>query len=436
MAGYDSDSSSSSTDYTSTSVLLGYASAEPTDDAISQLGGHPTWLDETRPPSASLARCKVCNGLMSLLLQLNGNLPEVFPGHERRLWVFGCRGRTCAQKDGSVRAVRGVRVTKVEKEEAVGEGSKKAEVKERQGLGQALFNSTPSSSSNNPFSSAMTSPGSASNPFSTGFGSANPFSTSPLPPPSTLAAIPPQKPSPSAAPLADTFAAKLSLNLPPAPPLAPPEPWPASAALPLAYTRHDLDADYETLPSPPQPQPPAADPALAAVLLRDGDLTSTSAAEEAEAYESSLDKTFQRFSDRLAENPLQVLRYEWAGQPLLYSREDAVGRIFTPPQPTAATSVAVKSGIPPCPRCNAARVFEAQLTPRAITELEAGAEGSGAEGMEWGTVILGVCSRDCALPGSGPGSGSGEDEEGKSGVGYGEEWCGVQWEGRSARPRR
>ena len=42
MASYDSDSSGAEDEaYTETNVLLGYASEEPTDDTISQLGGHP-----------------------------------------------------------------------------------------------------------------------------------------------------------------------------------------------------------------------------------------------------------------------------------------------------------------------------------------------------------------------------------------------------------
>lgn len=41
----------------------------------------------------------------------------------------------------------------------------------------------------------------------------------------------------------------------------------------------------------------------------------------------------------------------------------------------------------------------------------------GLEGMDWGTVIVGVCAEDC-VPGG--------VEEG--GVGYLEEWVGVQWE--------
>ena len=42
MASYDSDSSlDDQTDYTETGVLLGYASQEATEDAISHLGGIP-----------------------------------------------------------------------------------------------------------------------------------------------------------------------------------------------------------------------------------------------------------------------------------------------------------------------------------------------------------------------------------------------------------
>lgn len=38
----DNESSDDETDtFTTTNVLLGYASKEPTDDSFSQLGGHP-----------------------------------------------------------------------------------------------------------------------------------------------------------------------------------------------------------------------------------------------------------------------------------------------------------------------------------------------------------------------------------------------------------
>ena len=69
-----------------------------------------------------------------------------------------------------------------------------------------------------------------------------------------------------------------------------------------------------------------------------------------------------------------------------------------------------------CGNCGAHRVFELQLTPHAIVELEVDEEGY--EGMEWGTIILAVCEKDCV-----PSSVTGEGQ-----VGYVEEWVGVQWE--------
>jgi pre-rRNA-processing protein TSR4 len=44
-------------------------------------------------------------------------------------------------------------------------------------------------------------------------------------------------------------------------------------------------------------------------------------------------------------------------------------------------------------------------------------EELGLDGMDWGTVILGVCGLDCSPSGTGEGD-----------VGYAEEWVGVQWE--------
>lgn len=45
MASVNSDSSDEETDsYSTTNVLLGYASKEPTDDPSSQLGGQPVSL--------------------------------------------------------------------------------------------------------------------------------------------------------------------------------------------------------------------------------------------------------------------------------------------------------------------------------------------------------------------------------------------------------
>lgn len=112
-----------------------------------------------------------------------------------------------------------------------------------------------------------------------------------------------------------------------------------------------------------------------------------------------------------------MLRYEFRGEPLLYSKTDDVGRAF--PCASSSANIASRNAqsnrVPVCGNCGAKRVFEFQLTPHAISELEA--EEEGMEGMEWGTVVVGACDRGCVEKGVGEGN-----------VGWVEEWVGVSWE--------
>lgn len=145
--------------------------------------------------------------------------------------------------------------------------------------------------------------------------------------------------------------------------------------------------------------------------------------EDNQLYASEHDQAFQHLADTLSQNPEQVLRYDFGGSPLLYSRSDSVGPIFTGAKHDSAlghskvtTTGPPASRIPRCGRCGSLRVFELQLMPHAIEELEGDEDLATLldEGMEWGTVIVGVCSKDC---GSGDGS-----------LDYVDEWVGVQWE--------
>ena len=79
--------------------------------------------------------------------------------------------------------------------------------------------------------------------------------------------------------------------------------------------------------------------------------------------------------------------------------------------------------MPKCSYCESARVFEIQLMPHAIAELEA--EEMSIDGMDWGTIIVGVCSVDCVERGQ---------REGE--VGFVEEWVGVQWEELAEKRRQ
>lgn len=371
------------------------------------------------------------------MLQLNGDMPDHFPGHERRLYLQACKQRQCRRKDGSIRGFRGTRISprqeKVEQKQETKAVSQNVEEKvAKQSLGTAIFGGSSIGSSNeskNPFSISATS--STLNPFSTASVTAtsNPFSGS------SLAAKPPQTPTqPASSPstnidtLSETFASKVRVSSvatsQSSQSLEPPTPWPPQSSFPPPYPRYHLDADYETL----TPEATSSVP-NSARIDNDFDLPESSngtsnSKEDKDAFESSLDRTFQKFADRLAQNPEQILRYEFRGQPLLYSKSDAVGKMLAPHQTHTGDGprvqkkgAAAASGMPKCVNCSADRVFEAQLTPQAIAELEA--EEMGLEGMDWGTVILGVCGSDCVPNGT-------KIEDGQ--VGWVEEWVGVQWE--------
>ncbi|KAK6852257.1 hypothetical protein PG995_012382 [Apiospora arundinis] len=417
MAPYDSDSSGGEEEeYTETNVLLGYASKDADDDTISRLGGRPEWLDPSSPPSAALARCKVCKDMMVVILQLNGELPEQFPGHERRVYVFACRKKTCRRKEGSIRAVRGVRIAPGSKAVVAKEEKKPAptpakpeQPKPISNLGETLFGAKTigsSTGSANPFATGNSSTTAPSNPFAS---SANPFSKPAPAPEAKPAESKPQeedstmgKVEEAVKTLPQSFAETLSLNNPQAKsdPPEPAEPWPAEKDLPAPYPVSYLaDADYETLDPQPAPIPQAVQ-----MDVDDASGAAGGGKEDKEVFESTMDADFQKFADRLAQNPEQVIRYEFRGQPLLYSKTDPVGQ-----------NLSTGRSMPRCANCGGARTFEVQMTPNAIAELEA--EELGLEGMDWGTIIVGVCDADCQARGVGEGE-----------AGYLEEWAGVQWE--------
>lgn len=267
-------------------------------------------------------------------------------------------------------------------------------------LGDALFGAkTTTSSQANPFSSSSASASNA-NPFSTSKPASREQSSS-----STTI---------SASELSETFAQKARIlaendKSTQASSLTPPEPWKEDSN---PYPTYYVDADKEYLAPFEEDVPSSA--------RVDNDGESSSAADDKAAFESAMDKTFQKFADRLSQNPEQVLRYEFAGQPLLYSKTDAVGKLLAPAVEGKVHTTTSQNGVgglkvPRCTSCGAGRVFELQLAPHAITELEA--EDMGIDGMDWGTVILAVCSEDCQEKGKAHGE-----------VGYVEEWAGVQWE--------
>jgi pre-rRNA-processing protein TSR4 len=184
------------------------------------------------------------------------------------------------------------------------------------------------------------------------------------------------------------------------------DPWPDQTAFPPPFPRYYLDADGEELELE-KPAPSASGPSKTQYDADD----STANAAGKDFFESDLDKTFQKFSDRIAQNPEQVLRYEFNGQPLLYSGTDDVATRFIVPHGKTGTA----RGMPKCENCGAQRVFELQLVPGLIYELEKDETMDLDDGMDWGTIIVGICANNCGDPGA---------------ISYREEWVGVQWEER------
>lgn len=355
---------------------------------------------------------------MVVILQLNGELPAQFPGHERRIYVFACRRKSCRRKEGSIRALRGVRIApgsktvlakKQDEKKSPAPAPAKPEPKPMSNLGETLFGAKTigsSTGSANPFATGNLAAAAPSNPFAS---STNPFSK---PAPASEAKPAETKPEEEVSvkekveetvtSLPQTFADTLSLNNPQAKsePPEPAEPWPAEEDWPAPYPVSYLaDADYETLDPTPAPVPQAVQ-----MDVDDPSSASGGGKEDKEVFESTMDADFQKFADRLAQNPEQVIRYEFRGQPLLYSKADPVGQ-----------NLSTGRSMPRCANCGGARVFEVQMTSNAIAELEA--EEMGLEGMDWGTIIVGVCDADCQARGVGEGE-----------AGYVEEWAGVQWE--------
>ena len=339
---------------------------------------------------------------MSQLLQLDGELPDHFPGHERRIHIFACRTSTCSRKEGTIRAIRSTKVYLAGEESNANRSSASSLATD---LGSTLFQvkspQAGSSSSVNPISAGSFA--ARSDP------SADPVRSSPFRPPKES-----YKPNEQGGNTRDEHVGHIQQ------PCSTPTPSlnqddasaKASSMLPgKNFPFYYLDAEREVVEPPANLAVPSRE---GRYPMDKGQETDSTIDDSHNGYESTADKTFQRFADRLAQNPMQVLRYEYKGTPLLYSSNDSVGKLLSRQYTKSYGFRSSNMGIPRCPLCGNERVFELQLTPYVIAELERGEEGS--DGMEWGTIILAVCTADCQSTA----------EHGR--VDYAEEWIGVQWE--------
>uniref|UniRef100_A0A8D0G616 Programmed cell death protein 2 C-terminal domain-containing protein n=1 Tax=Sphenodon punctatus TaxID=8508 RepID=A0A8D0G616_SPHPU len=93
-------------------------------------------------------------------------------------------------------------------------------------------------------------------------------------------------------------------------------------------------------------------------------------------HETEEDKIFQKFKDRIAGEPAQILRYCRGGEdPIWISGENI-------PQTT---------DIPNC-SCGAKRIFEFQVMPQLLNHLKVDSLG---ESVDWGTLVVYTCAENC-----------------------------------------
>lgn len=362
------------------------------------IGGKPVWLHPESLPSDNLLECGACKSKdnMKLLLQAFcpldpdqvqsiqashgvGNMEYVSADDDRVLYVFLCT--KCQRKANSVRCIRGVKKNiKKSAPEKLSEKMEKFSF-------QKDFKINPFDLSNaedsNPFSS---------NPFQSGESGANPFSSG-------------------------LNAAKATEEKP-------------SNELSLKATRklHDAKADktfdeaeafksfllYVEEESFKNKKPDHLK--LPKNLKIDKEALDLTGEDEANLEKDPIkldprteklskfldDDVFQKFQEVVGYNPQQVLRYDFGGKPLLYAQSKIDFE---------------KTVANPAYNPSSRRVFEMQLMPKMIMDLES--DASLTDGMEWGTILV-FSDVENYIP-----------EFDENGVGYVEEVVKVQWESRN-----
>jgi pre-rRNA-processing protein TSR4 len=102
-----------------------------------------------------------------------------------------------------------------------------------------------------------------------------------------------------------------------------------------------------------------------------------------------------------------LFRYEFGGSPLLFSNSDQAAKGLIASS-SDGYGVYSSAQLPKCPYCGSNRTFELQLMPNILSLLcvtehamdeEQTANKSGMDkwnvGMEFGTVMVFVCEKDC-----------------------------------------
>lgn len=428
-----------------TNVLLGIpdgkieTETDLIDAAVSRIGGLPALLP-TKEPAFTSCACKSCFQPMELLVQLW--CPFENSPMDRALYVWGCARSGCQGKASSVRAWRGLRYNETYAAKLKQKENKRLELQRQQAEKdqQATLVSQPSAQYN-PFIMAEHLGGNVQNLF--GFG-AHPLDMS------ILSKVPTGTPScdPKKAreiydnnnddfdendeSESDVESSELSLITALTSTTISESVWKCAPSYPPLY----LSTITEYLPPRAVPKLPDG---LDVGDLQDDEKKEKDITWAKEKYEDSLvvDQVFEKFSQRVAIEGKQCIRYELGGTPLPFASDEVSDLLW--PKPASDTPPTTKpdfkviwpswraydaTKVPRCPSCNASRVFECQLMPNLINVLRPTWEGEAGgrvekmtdeerrkqiemslkksvinkdekRGMEWGTCLIFSCERDC-----------------------------------------
>lgn len=394
-SGYSSDEEEPEIPKTS-GVYLGFidddfenAGEEPTiEDSF--VGGQPVWLHPNSKPSDDMLSCKNCAGPLSLILQAFSPLEGAL--YDRVIYVLACKKPSCSRKNGTVRVIRGIskdpkKIAEIEKEQQT---ELKNQLDEKLKLDEARnINLFEGDASSNPF-------GGSGNPFG---GSGNPFDSNPFE--SQNKEEKPKK-------VEDTKPNFASVAAKAAPPKQTKQKSSNIKKLP-EWPGYFIFVDQEKFKKKNLPKLPEHLKISESALDTEAEVSSSSTTKdlspEAQHLSNNLqDSVFQHFSDIVSYNPLQVLRYELGGKPLLFSSKDDVAA-------KVAKNLVPNPGFNP----SSSRHFELQIMPKVIMDFERD-DIDIVNGINWGTIFVYTDVEDY-IP-----------ELDENYVGYVEEWVGVQWE--------
>lgn len=363
----------------SSPVFLGYTDGPVQDtDSVGPFdncaGGQPIWLHRESPADKSLYTCQNCKRLMKMLVQVYAPLEDTV--YDRCIYVFACTEPKCRRVPGSVRAFRGI-LRDAEREK---QNQKQPFEQTLAAEPAKLFDFSSSSSNDNPFASAT-------------------------------ASVP--KPAPAAS-KSNSSSSKKANSTPNSKQQSAGVVTPSAQKAGPEFPKYHMVVEDEILEKPKTKTASSLDPSIMDKdIENDGEeggsstLDSSSGTGDLEAMAKSLnmDPAFQHFVDITECNPDQIVRYANPLSPLFYSSKD---KVYT----------TIRNNEIP-----GARKVELQVMPQLIMELED--EQDLADGMEWGTILVATSIDDSVMP-------SLDD----NGVGYIEEWVGVQWEEEIALPMR